>query len=61
MPAIVWWIAGIGFAAPAVALLALFLLHRRSQGNPGRAMGALWAVLVLLLLGFLGLGLMSAQ
>ncbi len=61
MPPIIWWIIGVGFVAPAVTLLGLFLFHRRNQGNPGRAMGGLWAVLMALLLGLLGLGLMSAK
>lgn len=61
MSPIVWWIIAVGFVAPAAALLALFLVHRRSRGNPGRAMGALWAVLLVLLLAFAGLGLMSAK
>lgn len=61
MSPIVWWIVAVGFVAPAVALLVLFLLHRRSRGNPGRAMGALWAVLLVLLLAFAGLGLVSAK
>ncbi len=61
MPPIIWWIVGVGFVAPALALLALFLLHRRNPGNAGKAVNGLWAVLLVLLLAFLGLGLMRAQ
>ena len=61
MSPIVWWIVAVGFVAPAVARLGRFLLHRRSRGTPGRAMGALWAVLRVLLLAFAGLGLVSAN
>lgn len=49
MPSIVFWIMGIVFVAPAVAILGLFIAHRLNKGNPGRAMGALWLVLGVML------------
>ncbi|MBP2017274.1 hypothetical protein J2Z79_000648 [Symbiobacterium terraclitae] len=59
MPTIVWAIVGVGFVAPAVAILALVLANRFSKGSPGRAINAFWAVLAVLLAGFLGYGLLS--
>jgi|GEM_PF-3134499 len=57
MPAIVWWIIGIVFVAPVAILLGLFAANRFSKGNPGKTVGALWGVLLVMLLLFLGFGI----
>ena len=59
MPTIVWAIIGVVFVAPAVAIAGLALAHRFSKGRPGRAINAFWAVLAVLLAGFLGYSLLS--
>lgn len=53
MPKILFWITGVVFVAPAVILLALFILNRYSKGNPSKAINLLWAVLGIMLIGFL--------
>jgi hypothetical protein len=57
MPSIIWWIILVGFVAPAVVLLGLFIANRYSKGNPGKTMGALWLVLLVMLVLFLGFGI----
>lgn len=57
MPSIVWWIVGIVFVAPAVILIGLFVANRFSKGNPGKAVNALWVVLLIMLVLFLGFGI----
>lgn len=61
MPTIVWWIVGVGFVAPGVVLLGLFVANRLSKGNPGKTMGALWAVLAVMLALFLGFGIFQGN
>lgn len=57
MPAIVWWIIGIVFVAPAIILIGLFLANRFGKGNPAKAVNALWLVLLIMLSLFLGFGI----
>lgn len=60
MPTLVWWIIAVGFVAPAVVALALYLLHRFGKGNdPRQGMNLMWGVLVVLLALFLGVGLFT--
>lgn len=57
MPSIIWWIIAVGFVAPVVVALGLYLANRMSKGNPGQAINGLWLLLLLMLALFLGFGM----